>query len=295
MKHAFLIIAHNNFEILKYQLKILDRENSSFFIHIDKRAHVNQEKLAACVKKAAVTFIPAKKIVWGHFSQVDCELRLIRAASKGHFDYYHLISGVDMPLHTVEEMDLILQKKSFAEYIHFDAPEVSLAEYERIRYYHIMPGREHWKRTINGAGIKLQKIMKIDRLKGENIIVQKGANWFSITDNLVQNIIRDELKIRKMLRWSFCGDEIFLQTYVYNSDFRKNLSSQNFNNDHLMCLRKIDWNRGNPYIYRSEDFQELITANELFARKFDESIDSEIVKKIAVYLKKRKGAKNEGN
>lgn len=286
MRHAFLIIAHNNFEILKYQLRILDGENSAFFIHIDKRANVSREKLASVVKKADITFIPSKKIIWGQFSQVDCELRLLRVASKGHFDYYHLISGVDMPLHTVKEMDEILQNNPDAEYVHFDAPQVTLADYERVSYYHIMPGRELWKRKINGIGIKLQKVMRINRLKGKNIILQKGANWFSITDDLVQNIIRDEPKIRKMLKWSFCGDEIFLQTYIYNTEARRNLFSQNFNNDYAMCLRKIDWNRGNPYVYRIDDFQELINSNALFARKFDEAIDIAVVKKISAYLRK---------
>lgn len=284
MRHAFLIIAHNNFEILKYQLQILDGENSAFFIHIDKRANFSREKLASVVKKSDVTFIPPKKIIWGQFSQVDCELRLLRVASKGHFDYYHLISGVDMPLHTVRKMDEILQKNPTVEYVHFDAPQVTLADYERVSYYHIMPGRELWKRKINGIGIKLQKILRIDRLRGKNIILQKGANWFSITDDLVQNIIRDEPRIRKMLRWSFCGDEIFLQTYIYNTKAKKNLFSQDFNNDYGMCLRKIDWKRGNPYVYRSDDFQELINSNALFARKFDEAVDIAVVKKIAAYL-----------
>lgn len=262
----------------------MDGENSAFFIHIDKRANVSREKLASIVKKANITFIPSKKIIWGQFSQVDCELRLLSVASKGHFDYYHLISGVDMPLHTVEQMNEILKKNPSVEYIHFDAPQVTLSDYERAKYYHILPGREHWKRKINGVGVKLQRMMRIDRLKGKNIILQKGANWFSITDHLVQSIIRDEPEIRKMFRWSFCGDEIFLQTYVYNTEARKNLFSKKFNNDYSMCLRKIDWNRGNPYVYRSDDFQELINSNALFARKFDENVDMEIVKKIAVYL-----------
>lgn len=296
MKHAFLIIAHNNFEILKYQLKILDEENSAFFIHIDKRAQIDKAELEACVKKSEIIFIPSKKIFWGHYSQVDCELRLIRTAGKRGFDYYHLISGVDMPLHTVKEMDQILQKKTSVEYIHFDASQVSTAEYDRIRYYHIMPGRENWKKIINGVGIKVQKLLGINRMKGKNITIQKGANWFTITDSLIQAVIREEPNIRKMLRWSFCGDEIFLQTYVYNSDFRNNLSTQHFNNDYSMCLRKIDWNRGNPYIYRSEDFQELITADELFARKFDEIVDIMIVKKIAAYLKaKKEGRMTKGD
>lgn len=280
MRHAFLIIAHNNFEILKYQIEILDNENTAFYIHIDKRAKFDCNELRSHIKKSKITFLKSKKIRWGHFSQVDCELRLIRIAALGHFDYYHLISGVDMPLHTVKEMDVILGQRSLIEYIHFDSPKVSQMDYDRIRFYHFFPGRKDWERKINGVGIKLQKLLRINRLRGKDIVVQKGANWFSITDNLVQQIVQDESKLRKMLKWSFCGDEIFLQTYVYNSEFRAKLSSQNFDNDYSMCLRKIDWNRGNPYVYRECDLEELLQSDALFARKFDCKVDMRVVEKI---------------
>lgn len=38
MKHAFLIIAHNNFNQLKKLVEILDDKDFDIFIHIDKKA-----------------------------------------------------------------------------------------------------------------------------------------------------------------------------------------------------------------------------------------------------------------
>lgn len=288
MKHAFLIIAHNNFEVLKYQLKLLDAPNTAFFLHIDKRAKFNQEEFKECVKWAPLKFIYSKKIKWGHYSQIDCEMRLLKEAADGQYDYYHLISGVDMPLHPIKEMDAFFVKHRGTEFIHFDTEKVDKSVIERISLYHVNPGRKQWQRKINGFFIKIQRCLKINRLKNNPVMVQKGSNWFSITNDLVQSLIRDEKKIKSTYRWSCCGDEIFLQSYVYNSPFKENLYSKKLNNDYKMCLRLIDWKRGNPYIFQLNDYEELIHSECMFARKFDYKEDSIIVKKLYYYLNSKK-------
>ena len=46
----------------------------------------------------------------------------------------------------------------------------------------------------------------------------------------------------------------------------------------------IDWKRGNPYVYRDEDFKQLISSNQLFARKFSWNVDKNIILKIREYV-----------
>ena len=38
-KHAYLIIAHNNFYILEKLLRLLDDERNDIYIHIDKKVN----------------------------------------------------------------------------------------------------------------------------------------------------------------------------------------------------------------------------------------------------------------
>ena len=45
-------------------------------------------------------------------------------------------------------------------------------------------------------------------------------------------------------------------------------------------MRKIDWIRGKPYIWRISDLDYLKSSSMLFARKFDYNIDKEIIFKI---------------
>ena len=48
----------------------------------------------------------------------------------------------------------------------------------------------------------------------------------------------------------------------------------------LPFKRYIDSNRGGPYVFRKEDFNDLINSEALFARKFDLNVDREIVDMI---------------
>ena len=43
MKHAFLIIAHNEYPVLEVLLSMLDDERNDIYLHIDKRATENKK------------------------------------------------------------------------------------------------------------------------------------------------------------------------------------------------------------------------------------------------------------
>ncbi len=125
--------------------------------------------------------------------------------------------------------------------------------------------------------IKLQKLLHVNRIKNKEIILKKGTNWFSITNDLAHFVIRKEKEIQEMYRYGWCVDEVFLQTLAYNSKFRNKIVDDS--------LRYIDWIRGFPYTFHEEDFNEIISSNKLFARKFSKKIDYKIVLKIESYLK----------
>ena len=54
-------------------------------------------------------------------------------------------------------------------------------------------------------------------------------------------------------------------------------------------MRYIRWDkkgelRGSPYTFKISDYNELIESDKLFARKFDENVDFEIIEKIYEYF-----------
>lgn len=45
------------------------------------------------------------------------------------------------------------------------------------------------------------------------------------------------------------------------------------------CMRDIDWERGNPYIWQNSDYKRLVDSNKIFARKFH-SKQMQVVREI---------------
>ena len=85
-KHAFLILAHNEFEILRLLVSRLDDSRNDIFIHFDKKVEVLPE---INVKEACLTILQDRKDVrWGGFNMVEAEYALFEEAfSKGPYQY----------------------------------------------------------------------------------------------------------------------------------------------------------------------------------------------------------------
>ena len=66
MKHAFLIMAHNEFCLLKRLILALDDERCDIFIHADiKMKEFKQEEIEKLCNKSKIFFCDRFNITWG--------------------------------------------------------------------------------------------------------------------------------------------------------------------------------------------------------------------------------------
>ena len=281
MKHAYLILAHNNFYTLKVLLKLLDNENNDIYIHIDKKTRtVPKEEILSVVQKSNLHWVTPIKTYWGHSSLVNAELKLIKTAILNvEYEYLHLISGVDLPLKKQSEIHKFFEDNKGKEFVGFSNLKNNYED--RVKYYYWLQKYEKNSKIIAKLQeilTKFQKILKVNRLKNSNINIQKGCQWVSITGDFAKYIIKQEKWIQKFFANTNCSDELLMQTILINSPFAKNI--YNKNDEYKSCLREIDWERGSPYVWKKEDKDILLSSNNIFARKFDENVDKEIMKII---------------
>ena len=281
MKHAYLILAHNNFYTLKVLLKLLDNENNDIYIHIDKKTrNVPKEEILSVVQKSNLHWVTPIKTYWGHSSLVNAELKLIKTAILNvEYEYLHLISGVDLPLKKQSEIHKFFEDNKGKEFVGFSNLKNNYED--RVKYYYWLQKYEKNSKIIaklQETLTKFQKILKVNRLKNSNINIQKGCQWVSITGDFAKYIIKQEKWIQKFFANTNCSDELLMQTILINSPFAKNI--YNKNDEYKSCLREIDWERGSPYVWKKEDKDILLSSNNIFARKFDENVDKEIMKII---------------
>ncbi|MEG0229362.1 MAG: beta-1,6-N-acetylglucosaminyltransferase, partial [Oscillospiraceae bacterium] len=121
-KHAYLIMSHNEFDILIELLKDIDDNRNDIYLHIDKKIkNYPKDKLCAAVKNSNLFFIPSMKVNWGGYSQIECEMLLMKmACNKGNYDYYHLLTGVTFPIKNQDEIHKFFQDNNGMEFVGFD-------------------------------------------------------------------------------------------------------------------------------------------------------------------------------
>lgn len=283
MKHAFLIMAHDNLPLLRRIVMRLDHPNSNVYVHIDKKTEIPndfEEELKAAVRFASVMCVPRLQVTWGEYSQIQCELNLLRIALRDHNDYYHLISGHDYPLVSMDYFDEFFSVNIGKEFIGFSKPGFAKEESQRYcvnYYFQDFAGRNRksifW--WINKMLVKLQVLIGIDKTKRyQNVLFEAGSQWVSISHSFAEYLLNNEKQIRKLFRYGYCCDELFVQTMFVNSNGKfENYLGIHSQIENQQNMRVIDWTRGNPYVFTGEDYGELVASGMLFCRKVDTDTD----------------------
>ena len=90
-RHAYLIMAHHKFEILKEVLRDLDDERNDIFLHVDIKAkNYDPYEIKAAVLKAKLYLTDRMDVRWGGYTQIACIMMLLKEASKkSAHSYYH--------------------------------------------------------------------------------------------------------------------------------------------------------------------------------------------------------------
>ena len=277
-----MMLVHNN----EHQTqRLIDHLSNDFdvYVHIDKRSSLK-------INESEKVFVYKKyKTYHASFNQIIATLYLLEKAFEKGYDRYILISGQDLPLKTNEEITDFFRNNN-KEYIAISkipTPE-GWPDMNRLTAYNL----SNIYRGINGKKIEKLAYKIVRKLVWylSKIMPRKidydfygGDNWTNYTHNCAGKIfeyIRKDKNYINRYRWTNCADEIFYQTIIAGMndiEIEKN------------CLRYIDWKSGPEYpkILREEDYQKVMGSNALFARKFDENIDKNIIEKIYKQIKER--------
>lgn len=275
IRHAYMIMAHHRPDLLQRLIDAIDDERNDIIIHIDNKSTMDSEQFQC--QKAGLFFTDRISVNWGGYTQVACEYMLIRKALEiGHHEYYHFLTGVNYPLWNQDVIHDFFQEHQGCEFLGFDH---SADFSSRAKYY--IPFSEHGKLTgftgkviqmLRTVSIGLQKLFKIDRLKGMKVEIQKGCAYFSITEDLIREVLEKEKFIKKSLSHTICCDEVFVQTIAYNSCFRDRI--YDIHNEWDGCMREFAWPSNLPgehpgWNFSMKDLDHLLNSKRLFAMKFE--------------------------
>lgn len=282
MKHAYLIIAHNEFEVLQLLLKAIDDVRNDIYVHIDKKVKVlpklsvNYSKLYVLEKRIDVR--------WGHVSQIQTELLLFETAlKKGPYEYYHLISGTHLPLKSQDEIHSFFDDhKGLSLFCNLEKQSRNYFEILKIHRINIfLRGYSSDNKTVASVSqflwksfVAVQRWLRITVNKG--LTCYWANNWCSLSHEAVCYLIKKKKEILKRYRWSFCGDEFFVPTELMASSLRDKVLRE----DRLLFGRI---GRANADVLTMSDYDNLMKSDCLFARKFV-SGNSQLLKNVIYKL-----------
>lgn len=281
-------MAHKDNVTFRTLIRLLDHPDNHIYVHMDiKNRSYNQKHVELEVRRSRVYHIQRQNITWGGFSQISVELSLLQAATAvDNYDYYHLLSGDDLPIKTYSQIQDYFIRQKGMQFVTMDKAE--FVNDNRIQIYHFFQEKVGRNKTgffpvLEQISLKVQKRLGIKRYP--DFIFQKGENWFSITDEFARYILENGKWISKVFKYSSCCDEVFVQTLLVNSKFKDYLPPKTSEGNYHNNARYNDWLRGNPYVWREEDFDFLVNCDRCFARKFDENMDLNIIKRIERYCR----------
>lgn len=282
MKYAYLIMAHNDLFCLNHLLQALDDGDNAIFLHLDKKWDINTKKIYS-TQNADLHVYQKLDVRWGSFSQIQCELFLFEQAANVGFDYYHLLSGADLPLKSQSYIKKFFRYNAGKEFLFFqwyDASKEDKNIIDRVNIYYFFPFKQRRKNYL--LNLVLSRVQKNIVKRRKNLVIYKGANWCSVTHKFVKCLLSEKKWIYTVFSHGLCVDELYKQT-IYMKYANQFKLYKKIPNDSHTIMRYIDWNRGAPYVWRSCDFSELIDSDFLFARKFDSNIDADIIEKITQF------------
>ena len=144
-KHAYLIMCHTNFHQLNILLELLDDERNDIYLHVDKKAKgFSLAEIKEHIQKSKLIFVHPIKVSWGGDSQIKAEIRLLKEAVKTKHQYYHLISGMDLPLKNQDDIHRFFNERCGTDFVAMERNNlhnINKQFMERLEYYYFYQNR----------------------------------------------------------------------------------------------------------------------------------------------------------
>lgn len=293
-KHAYLIIANKSFNQLQILINTLDDVRNDLYVLIDKKASKAVPKFD--VHNANLTMLPRMSIFWGSYSQVEAEIALLQWSIDKKYDYYHFLSGQDLPLANQNDIHNFFDNNPNKVFLTYSSVCSKKQISDRTKKYkfdrHFRNDDQIIQRIFWSVFRRLEKILLLfqkSRVPVET--VSYASNWVSIDHEFAEILIDYKKWIYDHFHGGFLVDEVFIPTLInylsLNDKVYYGFPVSDNPDEFQGNLRYINWWQGNPYTWKNDSIGDLIKAKKMghfFSRKFDENVDSEIIKLVVSSL-----------
>lgn len=282
MRQAILITAYNDFDQLRRLVAYFD-DGFEVFVHIDKRCR----QIPDDVQRPNVHLYQRYRIPWGSVNHLRAIVFLMgEAAGHGDLEYFHLITGSDYPVPSLNDLKSFGEAHRHENYLeYFPLPRPGWdgdGGLDRVNYYWpqrwLRPGENQAGYRMTAFLVKLQRKLGLRRwfdfFDGR---LYGGGTYWSVSREAVEyalGFLQAHPRYLRRFRNTKIAEEICLPTLWANSELPLTNHS----------LRYIEWgSEASPRVLDEQDFDRIVGSGCLFARKISSTLSKGLVDKIKHY------------
>jgi hypothetical protein len=257
-------------------------------IHVDKRAGIDlyKEVQSFLVDFSNSYLLKSQSVVWGGYSMVEAELRGIKKLLKlsTEWEFFINLSGQDFPLKSQSVINDFLENNKGKNFMLVaDQAKERPITMNRIENYFVESDSGFLGTPVKRPYLK-------------NVTPYIGGQWKILTRSCCEFISSSPkvAKFRKFYRNTLIPDEGFFQTVLMNTnypgkiinddkraiiwipDMGTTLRPKTFTANDTKSLIASGKIKLRPKSFTTKDLPYLLASKALFARKFDENVDSKI-------------------
>jgi core-2/I-Branching enzyme len=298
MRIAYLLLAHNNPQLLNRLVRALSSEECTFFIHIDKKTSIEQ---FSGIGGENVFFSNMRiPVYWAEFSQFQAILLLLRQAleSPQDFQYFVLLSGSDFPLRSPAYIQKFLEVNhglEFMSLMKIPGPGKPISRINTLVFPSDKPVRRFAARVLRRIGLAQRDYRKYLG----SLELYAGSTWWALTRDACQYIsafLHNNRHVETYFQNVFVPDEAIFHTVLGNSEFRSRVRRN---------LLYEDWSAEDAHPAPISDHhlaffesQDKVCADDLygqgeclFARKFSDA-HVDLVQRILDMIRRKERAES---
>jgi hypothetical protein len=272
---AYFILVHRFPEQFKRLFKALYHPENHYLIHLDKKASIEiYDDIKDFLTDFPSTYIlESENVVWGGYSMVQAELNGMNYLLKLNleWDFFINLSGQDYPLKSQKIIREYLTKNKGNNFL-------KIADQLAVRPETMNRIENHFTETADGFSDITYK-----RAYLKDVVPYIGGQWMILTRQCCEFICNsgEAKKFEDYYKNTLIADESFFQTVLMNTSFDGVL----INDDKRAIIWIPDGDiKLRPKTFTEDDVKFLLEGDNLFARKFDDIIDNNIIDNMELFF-----------
>lgn len=269
MRIAYLILAHRLPEQLVRLVRRLNTPNALFLVHVSRRSDdaVYGAARSGLAGLDNVVFLRRHALHWGSFGHVRATIEGLDELYRReeHFDYVALLTGQDYPIKPVSAIERTLAEGGGRSFMAYDRLPGGWEDG--------MKRFTHWHSRRVGVPRGWHLELPIRRRFPQGLVPYGGSSYWWLSReavDYVRSFVAERPGYYRFFKHVDIPDEMFFHTILMNSPLRDAVVNDE--------LRHVDWTRKPlPAIFGVDDLETLRRSPKLMARKFDVTVDAQIL------------------